>query len=1163
MPQIDNFITQQTPTSNIWTLSDGWIASGGRWCYLEFSNTRLGNGRWFAAQNPNLSSDSGTVISTEIKSVHYENRGSETVVYVACELSRVVDRSEVITVNTSTPASTGSQFAAVTASTVIRNYANCDSNGGASFALRAGGSANTKKTDPSTVTGNRTFMLRAEDATASQINVGVWDGGTSRLNAEAGGMVLNASNPDFNSQATVQLSTNFLGSIPGYYTNPNEQNDILYIVVFRPVGTAGQFHFCHTEIEDSGGGGGGPIDPINAVEITEVPIGGGIRLFTNVPLGQTPPENFTSRDYWSVFHESDNSRTKLNVDSSQETDFKLGNLSTRVCVAAVRWNGTTTTFYTYNGHELGKVDVTSGNIPDLPLGSGTGQYDFFGVRTDSNAIDVAEVYCYETLTNNAYSDKTIAEYLAFLDNKYNTNAQQFFVDISAGSDSNSGTQASPYLTLDKALERVAFGAGDHVLFNAGTTQALSEPLSVYPVGNTNAALGYSPDYPFVVGYYGTRSTGRVEHEFGYTVGKYVDIYGKSINVAIDGHKFFSPQRNPVDPNYVGFASLAAITSGEGYGIYYNWNPELVYSPDSIQIIDCEITDSARHGVSFRAFSDQTTPVFPSQFKFSSVRRTQIHDLFNVYSTSNADHEPQEGNFGVAGIYSEGIGGLHMEDDLFFRCGWVDRLEITGVSGATLGENATSAVDSELLALASEYEDSDIFRAEIVNINGGATSGSYLTISYITGTTIAFREVPPEYGLMTGDVIDFVLVDGAPRNAACADVVINGISTGNNDVVHHRSWGPYSLVNNIHVEASGYTVLSDASYLTYNSVIESNFYGLAMSPEYTYVDQCFFGASLAETDEMRRSPGSRRDSHYTGRVQTGHYAARHAWQIYFSDSVGNVFADIQNNIFHYPDETNIQGTNNFNADSPYNRFYPSCFVWLDERNSGSIYASMTFNTMYSLPGSMVIAAGSNPSDTFSINRNILQHDTDYPLPFLAGELFYTFENPFTGNFSDIATLQVGQFNNYSVTGATEGDTRKSIKFETQTSLVDTPTNPNAIDAFEWNFAEWREDTNDLGTYGSVDFITSARSIITYNGMSLGINQTQVNFATTAISVHASGWSEAYSADRVNEHIRYSFTPTNLSEDTYGNDYIGAVEFSSIGTTFAAYYTLSGSFFGFGV
>lgn len=1156
MPQIDNFITQQTPTSAVWTLSDGWIASGGRWCYLEFSNTRIANGTWFSVENPNLSSDSGSVISTEIKSVHYENRGTETVVYVACELSRVVDRSEVITVNISTPASTGSQFAAITFPSVIRNYANCDINGGASFALRVGGSENTKKTDPSTITGNRLLMLRAEDATASNINVGIWDGGTSKLNTEAGGMVLEASNLDFNNLPTIQLSTNFLGSIPEYYTNPNTQNDILYIVAFRPVSTTGQFHFCHTEI--SGGDPVDPVDPIIPSNVGDFQSGSIQSIFG---LGQSLPETFTTRDFWSVFHTTDTSRIGLNIDTTQNTTFKLGNLESRICIAAVRWNGTTSTFYTYNGHELGKVDVSSGNIPNLPLGSETGEYDFFGIRTDTNAIDVAEVYCYETTTNNAFTDKKISEYLAFLDNKYNTQAQEVYVDLTSGSDSNLGTQASPYLTLPKAMESVAFGAGDHVLFNTGTTQALSTPLEIYPLGNTNAALGYSPDYPFVMGYYGTRSDGRVEHEFGYTVGKYVDIYGKNVNVAINGHKFFSPQRNPADPNYVGFASLAAITSGEGYGVNYNWNPELVYSPDSIQIMDCEIVDSSRHGISLRAFSDETAPVFPSQFKFSSVRRTQIHDLFNVYSTSNADHEPQEGNYGVAGVYSEGIGGLHMEDDLFFRCGWSNDLRVSGISGAIFN-GVTTASDTELDAIAANYHDTDLLRVELTNINGVATSGLYILIDYINGNTIAFREIPTEYNLVGDDVIDFYITDGAPRNSACADVVINGISTGNNSVVHHRSYGPYGLVNNVHLEASGYNVLSDSSYFTYNSILESNFYGLAMSPDYTFVDKCFFGGSLAETDEMRKSPTSKRDAHYTGRVKTGHYACKHSWQIYYTDSVGTVSSTIKNNIFHLPSETNIQGTPNFDADADYSRYFPSTFVWLDERTNGSVKASFTKNTLYTMPGSMFLAAGSNPSDVITIDRNILQHETDFA-PSNAGELFYTFENPFTGNFSEISSLNIGDYNNYSLIGATDGSNIPSIKFETQLDLIDTIDNPNSVDAYQWSFAKWKEETNDLGTYGTVGFITSARSIITYNGMSLGINQTQVNFATTAISVHASGWSEAYSADRVNEHIRYAFTPVTLSETTYNNDYIGAVEFTSIGVTFASYFINRGSFSGYGI
>lgn len=1152
MPRIDNFISQQTSTSSRWSLSDAWIVNGGKYICLEFTNTISSSGVWnLATQNLTLESDSGGNLFASLKHVQYESRTGETLVYLIGELSRIVSRTEIITMPSTSQlaTSTDGKHCLSTSQITVRNFSNCDSSGNPSYSLRSGSNTNNlKATD---LSASSSYSLVSTTVPSG----GIW----GNLSTVIGDLTYNASDADFNNKPSITLSSEFIGKLNGFTLSPVSDSFTWFVVLRITDGSA--FYISYVD-EQGGTFVGSDLETIARPIRRFSPDA----WFVTTQLNLTNDITYDITNIWTVLNTTTNKgKQEFDIANSSPRTCETGNLKSRTITLGIRFDNSTdtVTFFTGNGNIISKTTISS-----LENFSGG---DFFSIRTGLGTVKISEFRKFST----ALTDNQIQEYTAFLDNKYGTNAKQIHIDLSSGNDTTgTGTSSLPYKTISKGLNDVVVGSGDQLLLKCGSSLTNSNEI-VIDSPQSGTPLGYSPDYPFVIGYYSTRSSGRPEIDFDISADSYIKINTKKDNVCLNGIYLHSSERVPYTASYGSMLTNLSAGKGRGVGIEYDVSHDSNFIPSSFQIVDSDIANCFRHSVCLR--SSSTT--FPNQLKYSSARRNIIRESVNPSNVLNQDHEPNLSassnyNFGIAGIYGESIGGCSILENIFYRIGWYPEFIVGYVTSATYASSDTSFTGLDILSLPSaawnnaSSEDDDIQRIKITLINASPANNKNGKIKSIVSNKLSIKsDGASSTGLLNGNTVNFQVIDGLPRNAGNADIVLMGKRTSGTQAatVEFSCLGPYILANNIHMEPSGYLVLSHPSYYTNRNIAQNIQYGYQASPDYSTFEYNFIGGSVG-TDQIRKSPKSRisGQEHSIGNINTSHYGTEHAWHIKTPKNFRSKKIQINNNIVYIPKSYAYGGSPSYDAPSfaTYPPYYPSASIFIDSTPTGlGSFINIQKNTFHNIPGSVVIYASNNTSDDINIERNIL----DQEVTFTAGtngdrtsQFFYSFIDPFTTNTGDYLIPSYGGTLNFNVYNRSNATSDPNLN-----SDVHILTQNSSLDPFDLTFQEWKDASSDDGIWKDIQYATSGRDLNLYAYDQLGFNTSAIDFITNAISVLDGGWSNAYSAENVLNYIRQGYVPTNLNKSDYNNDYVGAVEFTSSGTpSFNVFYTKYTILHGFG-
>jgi len=1200
MPRHDNFI----PVSNFptWRLTDAWIPVGGSWLYLEFTARSTQTPLEWTVQNPSLilSATDGNVVAT-YEAVSYHERGAGSVVTAAYKLSRVVSRTETIHIQSTgnarlleTTPFTWEAGLSVT-NPPVRNYGNCDSSGNPLYSLRSGNSTSVAKTIYSyphaPVDG---MQLRGRDT----LSGGTLSQGTTSMSTLSGGLTKSPNDFRFNNKDSVLLSGDFLGKLQSngidYQWQPQTQYRGGAFVLFMQEGSV----FAISSIQDTTDDGGTPVRPGGTgVGDTDGPdeIVGVIPSFDDgVVAGPSrPPKSGIIQRFDLITISTITKTMRITIPGIEEVVVPLGKISERAIIFGFRWSQQDFEINIIgpNGQVIKSFD--SSLVPDFPV-----PQDYLGLRSSGN-VWLGEFAFFNT-GQNWSNDAFVQEFVAMLDHEYGTPAREVYVDFQNGSDTLSGSSpANAVRTLSRAMQQVAVGSGDQILCKTGTT--VPQRSSAYTLGiGDGVPLGYSPDFPFVLGYYDNRSNGRVETDFQVGASSFLNIECLNPNVAVHGHRFKSAQRDPQDPEFVGYTTMranASIEGGQGFGIVYD-QPLLPNAiSGSIQVVDTEIANAARHSICLRTYDPSDNENDPEQFKYSGGYRTIIHDSWNPRSVDTQNPEPiRTGgdpglpqSYGIAGVYCEGVSGLHFADALFYRVGWQPNVIVAGISNALVSTNSRGTIFKTTTAPATTGMDNlppswifasnpdplisnntDDQRVHIVGRNGSPVS-IYATVFrtvdsfFDTPLRIEFKENRVDLGLNGLDRVDAYLLDGGARTSGNMDFVFNapGNTTAQNQTVTNRCLGLFGIVDTVHIESSGYIVMSQPSYFVYGMVSENNLYGLNFSPDYTHVDMSFFGGT-AGTDYARRHSNSTYSGASATPVPAGtevkvgsltvdHGFAKHAWVMRTPFNSSSKRAKVDHNIVAYFGGTNLSGSVDYDED---NSRYPSAAFYFGPQPNPGVPGKIdiTYCTVHGMPGSAINVAYPGTQTELNIRRVLI----DQPLPFNDTANFaYAFDFPYRSNNTAVIGSSVGvnylEFNLYNQNnlGASSG----AFTFARTSNTLNS------------SFTGWtlRADTGDP-RWKDISFATAGASIPTYNVDVLAGTPSVVGFATTAIAAHADGWDSDYTAGAILGYLRDCYLPTNLDAADYGNDYLGAVEFGfgspPVDPPFLPQNAITGTFFNYG-
>ena len=195
-----------------------------------------------------------------------------------------------------------------------------------------------------------------------------------------------------------------------------------------------------------------------------------------------------------------------------------------------------------------------------------------------------------------------------------------------GSDSNTGTQASPKLTVAGGITLLRDGKPDWLLFNKGdvwTDQVFS----------SFTKAGVSASEPMLISSYGTGARPLIKTKS--SLGNAFDMFGDY--VAVVGLEFYDYTRNPSDPDY-NSATVDAALEGFRYVSNFNW----------VLLEDCKFAFYGNN-VTIQA----TTPSLTSVAK---IRRCIIVDSYDRVGHAE-------------GAYIDGVGNLTVDQCVFDHNGW--------------------------------------------------------------------------------------------------------------------------------------------------------------------------------------------------------------------------------------------------------------------------------------------------------------------------------------------------------------------------------------------------------------------------------------------------------------------------------------------------------------
>lgn len=250
-------------------------------------------------------------------------------------------------------------------------------------------------------------------------------------------------------------------------------------------------------------------------------------------------------------------------------------------------------------------------------------------------------------------------------------------------------------------------------------------------------------------------------------------------------------------------------------------------------------------------------------------------------------------------------------------------------------------------------------------------------------------------------------------------------------------------------------------------------------------------------------------------------------------------NIQNNIFFVTSAVNLEGVTGAYDDSS-----TAIRIKLDFQNTLPETAwnnvIIRKNTFYHVPGTCVFVHDTyttpNALVNFTIGRNIFDQSVDFSqtTEYLFSRRKYDENQPSTS--SDVSDINWTNYNLwYSGSGAITEGTDSTFYYADANSLPLVQSyNDFALDtdlALDWDWI-------------SVAYVDPAKDLTTYSSASLGHSPNVGDFISNALATHsANGWSSAYGAEQILQHIWNGFKPSNLDTNDYAEDYVGAVEFAS--------------------
>lgn len=1133
----DNFFTISNNPSGF-SLADAWVVLGGNYIVLEFAKTGvppcatstggvgggtptcdLTEGVWQNSIPEMLFVATGGNFIGTIVQVTHEYRllpDFRTVVLVKIRLPRTVAQTETVQIvpvvgpiatdGTSTVTFTGS-------TTTIRNYSCSDSSGAPTYALRTGASSYIKQVSP-LLDASRVFNL-----SGGTLANGILTGTGLTVNTTRGTISQINTDPHFNNERGFQTDSNWIGKLQNF--TGQGAAFTWYFAVRMSVGST----LFYSKVTESGGGTG------PTIEDKPTPIGD---LAFTVNTNNNSSVSYTSTDYWAL---SEPGKNHTLTWQQPGTDIVYtGDCSNRTYVFALRSDGTNISIHQGGGNTVEQVAHVASNAT-LDANS------YYALRSFGQ-VKFAE-FCH---ISRKVSDTDVQEHLAFLDKKYNTQAKAFYVDLNAGLDSNTGeTTGSPYLTLEKALSRCLACYGDHVYIKNDGTNTRTNVLDLEYHESGVGPLGYSPEYPFVLGTYGTRTT-RPAIDFDYGVSHYIRSNARNENISINGIHLLSTERDILHGSFAGQAALKTETDGYGIQLRASFNTQPCAS--SLQVSDCEIERCLRHPVSV----ENTSSSQHYGAKYSGVRKTLIHDCYNFnYMSENQSHEISSVNYGIAGIYTENLTGFSVEDLTFFRVGWSPDLVVdSGITNLSGDFNGTAILSSALFPFATAYEPwagsnnsvHNIQRVRISEINGSPTE-QFVFISsaiYYPGSGISYGLPVKSFGgiLSNGNTCKFSVLDPLPKCYANCDIVFG------NDM-----YGSLIVSDSIFLDSSGLNIFSTHSYYAYGCVSQDNQVGFQTASEYTKISTNYFGGSCG-TNVIRKSPNAASNSLLSIRNhQFVDEVANMKRSIITSKFLGAVNLEITNNIFS--GITTSAGVLGFGTLT--NGLFSSG-IYFNTNTAKMQRATVTKNTFHGIIGTCIAyftTEQNNNNIQVQISRNIFDQQFEYG----NFDWMYAFRNPFSAQSS---------FGWFVINFG--GPTNKNIYSRLNGSTAPTTQDfASRLGAFveDVTFQIWQNwAVTDSGDWANITYADEFRSLNTYNSDILGITESVGDFFESAIVAHEDGWDTSYSASEIISYIREGWRPTNLDQANYNNDYVGAVsfDFTPPTVTFNPAFGQSQTLFGYG-
>lgn len=1107
----DNFY--DIATSSGYEITDAWVSFGGKYINIEWSSSNItgitDETYWFLTIGEvDFVASNGNFVGS-VKSIKHDVRTSPddaVVVSVIIEVPRTIDADETVTLISSVSSVFGfsSSFDRVDipqgTTMIIRNYSSVDSNGDINVRDRLGTSPYFKTSDPKQDTD---YVSSVSDANIN-VSDGLLQGDNITLRTRRGGITTTETDTRFNDQKTFSGNGSWIGEIDGF----SGYNDPFTLFFALRMEENSSFHY--SLVSESGGSDGGPVVGPGGSEIGIPPISEA-NIVASV-LSSNTSITFEITDYWAI--DETNQRHRFAWETPQNVG--LGKITDRVNVFALKSDGQRIKVFGPGGKPIDDVFQET----SLPSLSGT---DYLAFRSEGT-VQFAEILH----INSDLDEIKIQEYICHMEKTYETSSMNFYVSPATGDNANVGDMANPLQSISSAVSKCMIGAGDHIFLNAGESISSSPAIDLSPENTATAPLGYSPDYPFVLGLYGTRSSGRFEVDFNNDVETYINIPHQSDNIHINGLHLKSSERQILDGSYVGQDAIKALSGG--YGIYHNTQGHLYqHSTESLYVSDTLIEDCLRYGIC--KSSGFINAIKGS--KYSATYRTQMRNFYNgKYMSENQNHGIGSSDYGVAGIFAEMITGYHAQDNMFFRIGWSPDLELdSGISVGSLeyNSNAQAFTGISLFPYLTSYDNwegsSYAFhnnqRLVITDIDGSPTNEMNFVSSGIdiveSTIGIYLKDVPSMSG---GETCAIKILDPFPRSSGNADIVIG-----------EKSFGNVVVCGNIYVESSGYNLVSNSGYYQNGCVSMNNQFGSLMSRDYSDFNMNYFGGSVGTS--MIRKAADNNGGMSVGDVlisderdRTGAYI-RSVANSKITSSIMN------NNIFARSYSTGINGKS---ARAPHNSA-----IHFDKNLTQTLRCTIEKNTFYSIPGSVFLFANENQtaSAAMIIARNIMDQEIDYSdvaFGSPADAFVYGFRDPHTANYTN-------------VWGPTSFGGQNDINIYNQENLASPPefdfvhhiTPAPQLSNIGFNAWKIYEDS-DFSEWTDVTYTDNTRDLGTYNSSQLNGITSSIDFVSNAIAELGSGWTQGYSAESVNTYIREGFTPTNLDQANYQGDYVGAVEFN---------------------